>query len=299
MKPISVKKRTIKTPPGERALTAAIYILLGAFSLSTLYPFVNIIAKAFSGYTPNVTGAVGLWPMEFQTGTFMRVLTNPQFFTSFWVSLRVTVLDTGLSLFFSSLAGYVLSRERLKGRSFLTACFVFTMMFSGGMIPNYILVRSLHMLDTLWALFLPNVINVYNMLIIKTAFEGTPPALEESAKVDGASNFRIFYSIMFPMIAPSVAAVSLFLAVGYWNEYWSAIMYITKNALKPIQLYLLDVVNYASDPLSGTESTFDFQDAPEGIKSATIIVATLPILALYPFVQKYFVKGVMIGSVKE
>ncbi len=146
MKPISVKKRTIKTPPGERALTAAIYILLGTFSLSTLYPFVNIIAKAFSGYTPNVTG---LWPMEFQTGTFMRVLTNPQFFTSFWVSLRVTVLGTGLSLFFSSLAGYVLSRERLKGRSFLTACFVFTMMFSGGMIPNYILVRSLHMLDTL------------------------------------------------------------------------------------------------------------------------------------------------------
>ncbi|MCI9336644.1 MAG: carbohydrate ABC transporter permease, partial [Lachnospiraceae bacterium] len=205
----------------------------------------------------------------------------------------------GLSLFFSSLAGYVLSRERLKGRSFLTACFVFTMMFSGGMIPNYILVRSLHMLDTLWSLFLPNVINVYNMLIIKTAFEGTPPALEESAKVDGASNPRIFLSIMFPMIAPSVAAVSLFLAVGYWNEYWSAILYITKNGLKPIQLYLLDVVNYASDPLSGTESTFAFQDAPEGIKSATIIVATLPILALYPFVQKYFVKGVMIGSVKE
>ena len=202
MKPISVKKRTIKTPTGERALTAAIYILLGAFPLSTLYPFVNIIAKAFSGYTPNVTGAVGLWPMEFQTGTFMRVLTNPQFFTSFWVSLRVTGLGTGLAMCFSSLAGYGLSRERLKGRSFLTACFVFTMMFSGGMIPNYILVRSLHMLDTLWALFLPNVINVYNMLIIKTAFEGTPPALEESAKVDGASNFRIFYSIMFPMIAP-------------------------------------------------------------------------------------------------
>ena len=121
----------------------------------------------------------------------------------------------------------------------------------------------------------------------------------ESAKVDGASNPRIFLSIMFPMIAPSVAAVSLFLAVGYWNEYWSAILYITKNGLKPIQLYLLDVVNYASDPLSGTESTFAFQDAPEGIKSATIIVATLPILALYPFVQKYFVKGVMIGSVKE
>lgn len=289
----------IRRSPKERVMMVIIYFLLSLFSLSTLYPFINIIAKAFSGYTANVTGSVLLWPVDFQTGTFFRVVTNPQFFTSFWVSVRVTVYGTVLSLFFSSMAGYVLSRERLKGRAFLTACFVFTMMFSGGMIPNYILVRSLHMLDTLPALFLPNVISVYNMLIIKTAFEGIPPALEESAKVDGASNFRIFVSIMFPVVIPSIAAVSLFLAVGYWNEYWSAIMYITKNELKPIQMYLLDVVNYASDPLSGTESTFAFQDAPEGIKCATIIVSTLPILVLYPFVQKYFVKGVMIGSVKE
>lgn len=292
-------KNKVKRPPQERVMMAVIYTVLALFSLSTLYPFINIIAKAFSGYTANVTGSVLLWPKDVQTGTFIRVVTNPQFFTSFWVSVRVTVYGTLLSLFFSSMAGYVLSRERLKGRSFLTACFVFTMMFSGGMIPNYILVRSLHMLDTLPSLFLPNVISVYNMLILKTAFEGTPPALEESAKVDGASNFRIFLSIMFPVVMPSLAAVSLFLAVGYWNEYWSAIMYITKNELKPIQMYLLDIVNYASDPLSGVESTFAFQDAPEGIKSATIIVSTLPVLLLYPFVQKYFVKGVMIGSVKE
>lgn len=288
----------IKKTKDEKILMTIIYIILTLFCISTLYPFINIIAKAFSGYTANVTGSVQLFPKEFQVGTIKRVITNPQFFKSFFVSMRVTIFGTGISLFVSSIAGYVLSREHLRGRSFLTACFVFTMMFSGGMIPNYLLIKSLGMLNTIFALFIPGAISVYNMLILKSSFEGVPPALEESAKIDGASNFRIFAQIMLPVIMPTIAAVSLFLAVGYWNEYWSAIMYITDNDLKPMQMYLFDIINFASDPLSGTDSTFAFQDAPEGIKAATIIISTIPILILYPFVQKHFVKGVMIGSVK-
>lgn len=291
-------KSHIKKTREEVVLSVFIYTVLTIFCLSTLYPFVNIIAKAFSGYTANVTGTVFLLPIDFQTGTLARVVSNPQFYKSFWVSVQVTVFGTGLALLCSSLAGYVLSRERLRGRAFLTACFVFTMMFSGGMIPNYLLVKSLGLLNTIFSLFLPGAISVYNMLIIKSAFEGTPPELEEAAKIDGAANLRIFISVMLPVIMPTIAAVSLFLAVGYWNEYWSAMLYITDNNLKPIQMYLFDIINFASDPLSGTDSTFVFQDAPEGIKAATTLVATIPVLLLYPFVQKHFVKGVMIGSVK-
>lgn len=291
-------RNKIRTSGPEKAMLLTIYVVLAVFCLTTLYPFINIIAKAFSDYTANVTGSVYLLPKGFQAGTMQRVVTNPQFFRSFFVSLRVTVYGTVLSLFLSAMGAYVLSRSRLRGRSFLTACFVFTMMFSGGMIPNYLLVRSLNMINTIFSLFVPSAISVYNMLILKSAFEGVPEALEESAKIDGASNFTIFTRIMLPVITPTIAAVCLFLAVGYWNEYWSALMYITDNNLKPIQLYMLDIINFASDPLSGTESSFAFQDAPEGVKACTIIVATIPVMLVYPFVQKHFVKGVMIGSVK-
>ncbi len=282
----------------EKNMCIIIYGILSFFVLSTIYPFINILAKAFSGYEANITGSVFMLPKDFQTQTMANVITKLQFWKAFWVSLRVSVFGTALSIIVSGMAAFVLSRSKLRGRTLLTVVFIFTMMFSGGIVPTYIVIRSLKLLNTIWSLFLPGAISVYNMLILKSAFESVPPSLEESAKIDGASNITIFIKIMLPVVMPSFAAVSLFLSVGYWNEYWSAMLYITNNNLKPIQLYLLDIINFAMDT-TNTDAIMALNDAPQAIRAATIIAATIPILLVYPFVQKYFVKGVMIGSVKE
>lgn len=285
----------------EKIIAVIVYITLGLFALSTLYPFINILAKAFSSYEANITGRIFMIPEGFQVQTMKNVVLKQQFWKALWVSLRIAVCGTALSLLLSGMAAYALSRPRLHGRSFFTVAFVFTMMFSGGMVPTYIVVRELGLLNTLWAVILPNAISVYNMLIMKSAFESISPSLEESAKIDGASNFTVFWRIMLPVVMPTIAAVSLFFAVGFWNEYWSAMLYITKNDLKPIQLYLLDIVNFAMDTsnINTAEGLMALTDAPQAIRAATIIAATIPVLLVYPFVQKYFVKGVMIGSVKE
>lgn len=289
----------IKQAKGDRALLPVIYIVLFFCSVITLYPFLNIIAKAFSGYTANTTGSVFLWPVDFQTATFLSVIQSKRFLQAFWVSLQVTVLGTILSVFVSGMAAYVLSRRQLRGRRGFTLLFVFTMMFGGGMIPQYMLIHSLGMLNHISSLFVPGAISVYNMLILKSAFEDISPALEESAKLDGAGNMTIFLRIMLPIVKPSFAAVSLFLAVGYWNEYWSAMLYITKSELKTLQIYLMDVINAASDTLANADSAMLATNSPEGVKAATILISMIPVLIVYPLLQKHFAKGVMIGSVKE
>lgn len=289
----------IKNARGDTVLIAVLHILLFFSAAVTLYPFLNIIAKAFSGYTANTTGGVFLWPVDFQAETFLSVVRNTKFLQSFSVSLQVAILGTALAIFISGMAAYVLSRKQLRGRTAFTVLFVFTMMFGGGMIPQYMLVRSLGMLNQITSLFLPGAVSVYNMLILKSAFESIPPALEESAKLDGAGNMTIFLRIMLPITKPSFAAVSLFLAVGYWNEYWSAMLYITKENLKPLQIYLMDVINASTDTLANMDASMLAVNAPEGVKAATILISIIPVLLVYPLLQKYFVKGVMIGSVKE
>lgn len=289
----------IKNARGDTVLIAVLHILLFFSAAVTLYPFLNIIAKAFSGYTANTTGGVFLWPVDFQAETFLSVVRNTKFLQSFSVSLQVAILGTALAIFISGMAAYVLSRKQLRGRTAFTVLFVFTMMFGGGMIPQYMLVRSLGMLNQMTSLFLPGAVSVYNMLILKSAFESIPPALEESAKLDGAGNMTIFLRIMLPITKPSFAAVSLFLAVGYWNEYWSAMLYITKENLKPLQIYLMDVINASTDTLANMDASMLAVNAPEGVKAATILISIIPVLLVYPLLQKYFVKGVMIGSVKE
>lgn len=283
----------------DRVFAIFVHVVLVLLALVTIYPFINIIARAFSGYHPNVQGKVFLLPVEFQTGTFQRVVLSSRYLHSAWVSLRVTVAGTAITLVASSLAAYVLSRRRLRGRSFFTVLFVFTMMFSGGIVPNYMLMRQLGLLNTLWAMILPGAVSVYNMLVLKSNFETLPPSLEESAQIDGASNFRTFLNIMVPISLPTYAAVALFLSVGYWNSYLSAAMYITKSQYKPLQMYLVDIINYAADPLKNLDATMMAVDSPNGVQACAILAATIPVLLVYPFFQQYFVKGIMIGSVKE
>lgn len=274
------------------------FILMG---LVTIIPFFNLIAKSLSSEEAVISGMVGLLPVDVQFGTYVYVVKESMFVNAFKNSVIVTVVGTFLSLTVTSLAAYPLSKIRLRGRPFFILFFVFTMLFSGGLIPTYLLIQNLGLINTLPVLFLPGAISVFNMLVIKSYFESLPDALEESAKMDGAINLRIFWSIILPLSLPVMATIALFYAVGFWNDFFTAMIYVTNPSLKPLQLYLKELLASANAVFTQVDKidiNMAMNVSPQAIQAAAIIVATLPILLVYPFLQKYFVKGVMIGSVK-
>jgi putative aldouronate transport system permease protein len=209
----------------------------------------------------------------------------------------VTIVGTVLSMILTSFMAYALSRKYLHGRGIFNFIVVFTMLFSGGMIPSFILVQSLGLIDSLWALILPSAISAYNMIIMRNFFQGIPDSLEESAKMDGCSDWGVFFRIILPLSLPSIATISLFYAVSYWNTYQSAILYINDSAKWPIQVLLRQIV-IVSSGMNADAASVDVVPPAQSVKMAVIVVATLPMLIAYPFVQKYFVKGAMVGSVK-
>jgi putative aldouronate transport system permease protein len=245
-----------------------------------------------------VSGKVGIFPVGFQLDTMMFVATSAQFLHAFIISVGVTVIGTIASTLITAISAYPLSKRNLPGVSFLMLLFVFTMLFNGGIIPNYLLIRNLGMLNHLSSLVLPVLISVFNMLIVKTYYEGLPDALEDSAKMDGARTFTILFRIILPLSVPVLATIALFYAVNYWNDYLNPVLYISNPSLNTLQLYLRNVI-IDSDASTIGKSADDLMNIPsEGVRSAAIIASTLPILLVYPFLQKYFIKGVLIGSVK-
>lgn len=284
---------------GFNVLNYSFFVLMGVI---TIVPFLNLIAKSLSSEAAVISGRVSLIPIDLQFGTYVYVITDSMFISSFLNSVTVTFAGTALSMIVTILSAYPLSKTRLRGRKIFILMFVFTMLFSGGLIPTYLLIRNLGLTNTLPVLFLPGMVSVFNMLVIKSYFENLPDSLEESAKMDGASNFRILLFIILPLSLPVLATISLFYAVGYWNDFFSAMIYITDPSLKPLQLYLKELLASANAVFTQVD-TIDINMAmnasPQAIQAASIIVATVPILLVYPFLQKYFVKGVMLGSVKE
>lgn len=279
------------------------YGFMALFALMTLLPFANIVAKAFSSEAAVVSGKVGIVPIGFQLDTMKYVLSDAQFLNSFSVSVLITVIGTVAGVAFTAASAYPLSKRHLPGMKFLTLIFVFTMIFNGGMIPTYLLVRNLHLINTVWAMILPGLIGIYNLLIVKSFYESLPESLEESARLDGASNLCILLKIVLPLSKSTLATITLFIAVTIWNDYMTSMLYITKASLKPLQLYLRDIVTEAANTATtiggAGANTEELMNVPaEGVRAATIIAATVPILCVYPFLQKYFIKGVMIGSVK-
>lgn len=274
------------------------FILMGVI---TVFPFLNLIAKSLSSEAAVISGQVNLIPVDMQFGTYEFVISDNLFQSAFRNSVIVTVVGTILALIMTILAAYPLSKPRLRGRSFFILMFVFTMLFSGGLIPTYLLIQKLGLINTLPVLFLPAMISVFNMLVIKSYFENIPDALEESAKIDGASNTRILVQIVLPLSMPVLATISLFYAVAFWNDFFMAMIYINSPELKPMQLYLKELLASANDVfmrLDTIDVNMAMNASPQAIQAASIIVATVPILLVYPFLQKYFVKGVMLGSVK-
>lgn len=276
------------------------YTALALFALSTLLPFLNVVSKAVSEDWAVVSGKVGIWPVGFQLGTMQFIVTGMEYLRSMGVSIVVTAIGTVMGLFVLAVTAYPLSKKHVPGIKAVMLVFVFTMLFNGGMIPSYLLIKQIKLYDTIWAMILPGMVNVFNLMIIKNYYEGLPDSIEESARVDGASNARILFKIIMPLAKPVYATITLFVAVYYWNNYMEPMLYINNTALRPVQLYLRDIVLEQSDASSALGQTLGdrMNISPEGIRSAAIVAATVPILAIYPFVQKYFVSGITIGSVK-
>lgn len=286
----------IKMSLDSKIVVIIAYILVGLLVVIVLVPFLHVIAKAFSSGWAVFSGSVGLWPVDFTTENMHEVLTSRTFHTALKNSLLVTGLGTVSAICFSALVAYPLSQKKLPFRRFWLLFFVFTMYFSGGLIPTYLLYNSYHLLDTRLILFLPHIINTYHLLIIKNYYEELPEAIFESAQIDGASHWTIFTRIVVPLSKPVYATIAVFTSVILWNSYLGPKMYINSSELATIPLYLNDMIRASQDVLS--EQAAAAGTCPEAITSAAIIAATVPILVVYPFMQKYFIKGMTIGSTK-
>ncbi|MGG1517093.1 carbohydrate ABC transporter permease [Paenibacillus oryzisoli] len=292
------RSRAIRVSTGERIFTIINHLIFIGLGLSTIFPFINLIAKSLSSEAAVVSGMVTVFPIDMQFGTYKYVASNDLFLHAFFVSVTVTVVGSLLALAMTTLAAYPLSKPRLRGRKFFILVYLFTMLFSGGLIPTYLLMHKLHLINTMPVLILPFLINVYNMLIVKNYFESLPESLEESAKMDGASNLTILFRIMLPLSMPVLATIGLFYAVTFWNDYFTSLIYINSADLKPLQLYLKELFVTSTDTFMRTNVDASLNVSPQSIQAASIILATIPIIVVYPFLQKYFVKGVLVGSVK-
>nr|WGD93988.1 carbohydrate ABC transporter permease [Bacillus subtilis] len=283
----------------NRLFDMLIYGFLLMFALICVLPFIHVIAASFATVEEVVSKTFILIPTTFSLDAYRYIFSTDIIYKSLLVSVFVTVIGTAVSMFLSSLMAYGLSRRELIGRRPLMFLVVFTMLFSGGMIPTFLVVKSLGLLDSYWALILPTAINAFNLIILKNFFQNIPSSLEESAKIDGCNDLGIFFKIVLPLSLPAIATISLFYAVTYWNTYMTAILYLNDSAKWPIQVLLRQIV-IVSSGMQGDMSEMGSGDPPpeQTIKMAVIVVATIPVLLVYPFIQKHFAKGALLGSVK-
>ena len=295
------KRKKVSTRTANRIADILIYLILAIVALSCLFPFVHVFAKSISEEAYVIANDVFLRPKGFSFDAYKKVLSDASILYSFYISVIVTVLFTMLGMVITLCAAYPLSRKSLKGRKVLTVFFMFTMYFTGGIIPEYLLMNSLGLLDKMAVMILPLAFSPYNLLIMKTSLQSSiPDSLIESAHLDGASEFTILTRIVIPLSKPIIATLSLFYAVGRWNAYQDALFYIKQNvSLRPLQLKLYYLVVASTESFQTAVEGSAQLTNPEVLKAACIIFATVPILCIYPFIQKYFVQGTMVGSVKE
>lgn len=300
LKSIVGSHKKIKQSVGGRVFNACNYTLFILLSILMLYPFWNQIMMSLSSANMAAAGGTFLWPKQFTVYTYQNVLKSKNIISGFRVSAIVTIAGTILGTSFTAMMAYPLSKLKLRGNAVLMFLIVFTMLFNGGMIPGYMLIKSLNMLDSLPALILPSLVGAYNVIIMRTFYASIPPSLEESAKIDGANDLMIFFRLIVPLSMATIATIALFTAVMYWNDYFSTILYITSKNKWSMQAELRNILLNTAQALrdSGVEVTNSVVINENTVKAVSVVITTLPILILYPFLQKYFVKGVMIGSIK-
>lgn len=275
------------------------YVLPILFALLIIFPFVNVLAKSFSSSASIVSGNVKFLPKTFSTASYQYIIESGVFFKAFLNTMFVVIIGTPLSVIITAMVAYPLSKPNLKGRKVFLLLYMFTMVFSAGIIPDYLLVKALGLTNSLWSLILPGLVWTYNMLILKSYFEGIPSEIEESAQIDGAGYGTIFTRLIIPLSKPALATVGLFYGVSYWNDYYKALLYINDIAVKPLQLYLFEIITQSASMGDTTTMNMKYVISAEGVRCASIILTVIPMLIIYPFVQKFFASGVTLGAVKE
>ena len=278
----------------EKVFDVVITIVMGVIAVLFLLPLLNVLACSFSSPDKVVAGEVGLIPVEFTLDGYKKVFANDSLIRGFLNSLLYTFLGTVIQVTLQMLCAYPLSRRDFKGRKFLNIFLILTMFISGGMIPTYLLISKLQMLDTMWAIIIPGCVSVSNIIVIRTYMSTSiPNELQEAARIDGCSDFQIFLRVILPLCRPILFVMVLYAIVGYWNNYFNALLYIQSTDLYPLQRVLQDMLVSNGNSLGGGDPNLQ-----EQLKYVTIVVSSLPLLIIYPFFQKYFEKGVVMGGVK-
>ncbi|QMV41882.1 carbohydrate ABC transporter permease [Cohnella cholangitidis] len=297
-----MNKSVIRESGSDRAFNIANYILLSITLIVVLYPLIYVVSASFSSSYAVLSGKVWLWPVDPSLDGYKAVFKNKNILTGFQNTIFYTLAGTLINVIMTIMAAYPMSRGDFRGRNAFMLLFVFTMMFSGGLIPTYFVVKDLHLIDTVWAMLIPTALSVWNVIIMRTYFQTTiPHELLEASQLDGCNDFRFLLRIVIPLSGPIIAVIALFYAVGHWNQYFNAMIYLKDPHLYPLQLILRDILvqnEVKIDMLGDVKSAAARQGLRELLKYSLIVVSSVPLLLIYPFVQKFFVKGVMIGSIK-
>lgn len=287
------------------------YTILIIFSLTALYPFIYFLALSFNDGYDAMKGGIYLFPREFTLENYKKAFSHPQIMNAFGISIMRTVIVTISSVILCAMMAYALSKKGVPGRKYIIFFFFFTTLFGGGLIPTFILFRQIGIYDTFWVMVIPHLYSFFNAVIIRTFFMGIPASLPESATIDGASELDIFFKIMFPLSMPVLATIGLFIGVGNWNDWFTGQFYIQKAELKPAATFLNQMISEASfesmtarsdgsQIIQMNEEQMKLRGiTPEALRMTFVMIITVPIICVYPFLQKYFVKGVLLGSLKE
>ncbi|MFE0555064.1 MULTISPECIES: carbohydrate ABC transporter permease [Paenibacillus] len=279
----------------DKIFNTIIYVILGLCGLIAILPILYVVSVSITPFGEVLrNGGFILFPKEITFSAYRTLLTESNIPKAFQITVLITVIGTAVNLVLTGLMAYPLSRRNLPGRNFFLLMIVFTLLFSGGLIPTYLVVKSMGLLDSIWAMILPNAVWSFNVLIMKSFFEGLPEELFESARMDGAKEFRILLQIVTPLSLPVLLTVGLFYLVGHWNEFFQAIFYVTDRTLYPLQVVVREILMQSQQPLENAENMMPTQT----MQMASVMIASLPVIVIYPFLQKHFTKGMLLGSIK-
>ena len=296
------KHKKITRTPGEWVLDIVKVVFLAFVVVVTVYPFWNIFIISINDATDAIRGGLYFLPRKLSLSSYAEILGRSTFLASIKVSVARTLIGTPIAVLVTAMLAYPLSRKDLVGRKFWNLLFVFTMYFGGGLVPYYMVLKGIHMLNTFWVFIFPMMMSVYNMILIRSYIESMPDSLFEAAKIDGANDLVVFVKMVIPLSKPILMTVALFVAINQWNSWFDAYLYTSDQALKPMQSILVEILNQYQTGASTSQAMSNAKAGvtvtPDSIRMAATMVATLPIIMVYPFVQKYFVKGIMLGAVK-
>jgi putative aldouronate transport system permease protein len=290
----------IRDTLNDRIFRTVSVILVWFVVIITLYPFLFVLSSSISDPKAVMQNKIVLFPEGFSLAAYTKVFAYPLLKTGYMNTIFYTVAGTALNMVFTALMAYPLSRKSLVAHKYFMFIVTFTLLFSGGIIPTYLVVKGMGLIDTRWALIIPSLISAWNLILLKSFFENIPKELEEAATIDGCSQLQILFKIIIPLSVPAMATLSLFYAVNHWNAFFDAILYLSNQNLYPIQIFLRNIVinSQTAEILEGSAKSVDDLILTESVKYATIMAVTIPIILVYPFLQKYFVKGIMVGSLK-